>query len=50
MEPIAHRDLCPVGQGGRVAQSVEHATPGEEIVGLIPAVAALSILVGSVSV
>ena len=35
---------------GAVAQSVERATPGEEIPGSIPAVAALSLLVGSVSV
>ena len=36
--------------GGAVAQSVERATPGEEVPGLIPAVAARSLLVGSVSV
>ena len=36
--------------GGVVAQSVERATPGEEVPGLIPAVAARSLLVGSVSV
>ena len=36
--------------GGTVAQLVELATPGEEIVGSIPAVAARSLLVGSVSV
>ena len=34
-------------QGGAVAQSVEHATPGEEVLGSIPAVAARSLLVGS---
>ena len=33
-----------------VAQSVERATPGEEVLGSIPAVAARSLLVGSVSV
>ena len=33
-----------------VAQSVERATPGEEVPGSIPAVAARSLLVGSVSV
>ena len=33
-----------------VAHSVERATPGEEISGSIPAVAARSLLVGSVSV
>ena len=36
--------------GGAVAQSVERATPGEEVPGSIPAVAARSLLVGSVSV
>ena len=34
---------------GEVAQSLERATPGEEVPGLIPAVAARSLLVGSVS-
>ena len=38
------------GGGGAVAQSVEHATPGQEVPGSIPAVAARSLLVGSVSV
>ena len=33
-----------------VAQSVERATPGEEVLGSIPAVAARSLLVGSVTV
>ena len=36
-------------QGGAVAQSIERATPaspGEEVQGLIPAVAAPSLLVG----
>ena len=33
-----------------VAQSVEHVTPGEEVMGSIPAVAAHSLLFGSVSV
>ena len=33
-----------------VAQSVERATPGKEVPGSIPAVAACSLLVGSVSV
>ena len=33
-----------------VAQSVELATPGEEVPGSIPAVAVRSLLVGSVSV
>ena len=36
--------------GGAVAQSVERATPGEEVPGSIPAVAARSLQVGSVSV
>ena len=36
--------------GDTVAQSVERMTPGEEIVGLIPDVAARSPLVESVSV
>ena len=36
------------GGGGAVAQSVERATPGEEVPGLIPAVVARSRLVGSV--
>ena len=35
--------------GGAVAQSVEHVTPGEEFLGSIPAVAAGTLLVGSVS-
>ena len=40
------------GGGGReaVAQSVERATPGEEVPGSIPAAATRSLLVGSVSV
>ena len=38
------------GGGGAVAQSVERATPDEEVLGSIPAVAARSLLVGSVSV
>ena len=37
-------------KGGAVGQSVERATPGEEVPGSIPAVAARSLLVGSVSV
>ena len=37
-------------KGGAVAQAVERATPGEEVPGSIPAVAARSLLVGSVSV
>ena len=38
------------GGGGRVAQSVERATPGEEVPGSIPAVTGRSLLVGSMSV
>ena len=38
------------GGGGAVAQSVERATPGEEVSGSIPALAARSLLVGSLSV
>ena len=40
----------PSSLAGAVAQSVERATPGEEIPGLIAAVAARSPMVGSVSV
>ena len=36
--------------GDAVAQSVEHATPGEEVPGSISAVATRSLPVGSVSV
>ena len=35
---------------GAVAQLVERATPGEEVPGLIPAVAVRSLLVGSLSI
>ena len=38
------------GGGGAEAQSVERATLGEEVPGSIPAVAARSLQVGSVSV
>ena len=41
--------FCPQS-GGRGSSAVERATPGEEVLGSIPAVAALSLLVGSVSV
>ena len=37
-------------QGERGNSAVERATPGEEVPGLIPAVAARFLLVGSVSV
>ena len=48
--PIA--SSCPhlSHQNIAVAQSVERATPGEEVPGSIPAVAARSLLVGLVSV
>ena len=38
------------GERGAVAQSVERATPGEEVPGSIPAVATRALLVGLVSV
>ena len=38
------------GGGGAVAQSVERAIPGEEVLNSIPAVAARSLLVGSMTV
>ena len=40
----------PHKRRGRGSSAVERATPGEEIPGSIPAVAARSLLVGSVSV
>ena len=40
--PAIHSDFI----GGAVAQSVERKTRGEEVLGLIPAVAALCLLVG----
>ena len=47
----AHSGVCVcVGGGGGLAQSVERATPGEEALCSISAVAAPSLLVGSVSV
>ena len=42
--------LPPPVWGGTVAQSVERASPDEEVVGSNPAVATRSLLVGSVSV
>ena len=42
--------LVTNGKGGAIAQSMERATPGEEVPSSIPAVAACSPLVGSVSV
>ena len=44
------KSLSPTPMGDAVAQSVERATPGQEVPGSIPAVAARSLLVGSVSV
>ena len=45
------KSVCVWGGGrGAVAQSVERSTPGEEVPGSIPAVAARPLLVGSVSV
>ena len=38
-----------IGEGA-VAQSVERATPGENVLGSIPAVTTRSLLVGSMSV
>ena len=40
----------PSFKWGALAQSVECASPGEEVLGSIPAVAACSLLVGLVSV
>ena len=37
-------------RGGAVVQSVEHATPGDEVLGSIPAVVARSLFFGTVSV
>ena len=48
--PDANNYLTEKERGVAVAQSVERATPGEEVPGSIPAVAARSLLVGSVSV
>ena len=44
--PILRQRVYILGMGGAVAQSVERATPGEEILGSITAVAARSLLVG----
>ena len=49
MNVIFYCGLVPL-KGGTVAQSVERATPGEEVPGSISALAARSLLVGSVSV
>ena len=53
LDSVLCRILCVCGGGGggiAVVQSVECEIPGEEVVGSIPAVAARSLLVGSVSV
>ena len=42
--------VISIHSGGAVAQSVERATPGEEVLGSIPAVTTRSLLDGSVSV
>ena len=42
-------DVIAILGGEGVAQSVERSTPGEEVPGLIPAVATCSLLVGSLS-
>ena len=47
--PLIYSDLGGGGGGGG-SSAVERATPGEEVPGSIPAVAARSLLVGSVSV
>ena len=44
------RQMSLLEAGSAVAQSVEDVTPGEGVQGSIPAVAARSLLVGSVSV
>ena len=46
---MEHVRICSLSRGA-VAQSVKRATPGEEVLGSIPDVAARSLLVGSVSV
>ena len=52
MEPVLLELLYDKGGGGggAVAQSVERATPGEEVPGSIPAVVARFLQVGSASV
>ena len=50
MQSVAIDVIVSVMGGGAVAQSIERATPGKEVLGFIPAVAARSLLVGSVSV
>ena len=47
--PLSRLRYNPTHKEGAVAQSVERATPGEEVPGTIPVVAARSQLVGSVS-
>ena len=57
MKPMLPRDtritsklIVQRNRRGAIAQSVERTTPGEEVMGSIAAVAARSLLVGSVSV
>ena len=45
-----HKVKSALTVGGRGSSAVERATPGEEVPGSIPAVAARSLQVGSVSV
>ena len=47
---IVISDMAMPMAGGRGSSAVERATPGEEVPGSIPAVAARSLQVGSVSV
>ena len=48
--PMKLHKVRPRTAGGRGSSAVERATPGEEVPGSIPAVAARSLQVGSVSV
>ena len=49
---VSMGDICQASLfcRGRGSSAVERATPGEEVLGSIPAVAARSLQVGSVSV
>ena len=47
---ILFHSLLSRGGGGGVAQPIERATSGEEVLGSIPIVAARSLLIGSVSI
>ena len=48
--PLLQQQQQQQGGGGGGSSAVERATPGEEVPGSIPAVAARSLQVGSVSV